>query len=317
MTDNADKIEITSKPPIKVPSQHTKKVPRPDEKGNLVEKTAVTEERIKELREKIKQELKIPEGEKLSPAAKEARKGGITPVLPHYDKALRHAAANIVRDKLKTAEISKLSKEKEETEAKAEMLEKIAMYDPRTGIRSEAWAIDELDRKIAEAKRTGRSLYVIQFDLDDFKNYNTRYGHPGGDRILNAIAFLRTRAEEPLARYGGDEFLHIVDEDLKDEDIPMIIARHRATIKKVSKPILEDMEKNPEHPDEGNPVAFTTLTFGIAKYSGNETAKELIGIANNAMLVAKRLGKDRACIAEKIGDKIVNRELPNLEYTEG
>lgn len=188
--------------------------------------------------------------------------------------------------------------------------EKIAMYDSRTGIRSEVWAIDELNRRMAKAKRTGRPLWVIYWDFDDFKNYNSRYGHDGGDRILDTVAYLRTREEEPIARLHGDEFIHIVDEEIKEEGILKVIARHQTIMKEKSRQVLEDLEKNPAHPAEGHPVEFTTLTFGVAKYGDEATAKELIITANHAMHKAKHLGKNRACVAERIDGNIAYRELP-------
>jgi diguanylate cyclase (GGDEF)-like protein len=91
-----------------------------------------------------------------------------------------------------------------------EQLAELSIRDPLTGAynrRYLAQAQQELERPTA-------TWGCIMVDLDDFKSVNDRFGHEEGDRVLQAFAhFLRRtgRAEDRLVRYGGDEFLVVID----------------------------------------------------------------------------------------------------------
>lgn len=85
----------------------------------------------------------------------------------------------------------------------------IATRDELTGVATRRALIDAAERTIAE----GQVIGVAILDLDDFKPINDTFGHLMGDRILRDIGALflrRTRANELVARYGGDEFVLLV-----------------------------------------------------------------------------------------------------------
>jgi len=85
-------------------------------------------------------------------------------------------------------------------------LQTLALTDELTGIPNRR----ALFRAATEMLARGRTLSVVLFDLDHFKEINDRFGHTEGDRILTQVAKLLksdTRAEDILGRYGGDEFL--------------------------------------------------------------------------------------------------------------
>lgn len=92
----------------------------------------------------------------------------------------------------------------------------LAMRDELTGVASRRTFFDEAERHLAEHRETG----VAILDLDAFKRVNDTFGHLTGDRILRDVGALflgRTRSQELLARYGGDEFvLLIADQPLED-----------------------------------------------------------------------------------------------------
>ena len=85
----------------------------------------------------------------------------------------------------------------------------LATRDELTGLFNRRVFFAEADRSLAE----GRTVNLIFFDLDEFKPINDTLGHLAGDRILRDIGSLflkRTRSEDLIARYGGDEFVMLV-----------------------------------------------------------------------------------------------------------
>jgi two-component system, cell cycle response regulator len=99
----------------------------------------------------------------------------------------------------------------------------LATCDELTGVFNRRFFISETERFLAE----GRTLSIVLFDLDGFKQVNDRLGHIAGDGVLRDIGalFLRsTRPEDLIARYGGDEFVMIVAL-LELEDVERMTAR--------------------------------------------------------------------------------------------
>ncbi len=88
-----------------------------------------------------------------------------------------------------------------------------ARTDPLTLLANRRAMDDELDRRLAELRRHGRTFSLIMADLDRFKGVNDAYGHPVGDQVLRevATALRRTmRDMDMVARYGGEEFAIIL-----------------------------------------------------------------------------------------------------------
>ncbi|HJW94192.1 MAG TPA: diguanylate cyclase [Thermoanaerobaculia bacterium] len=85
----------------------------------------------------------------------------------------------------------------------------LATRDELTGLLNRRFFFAEASRILAE----GRQVGLILFDLDEFKPVNDTFGHLAGDRILRDIGSLfirRTRGDDLVARYGGDEFVMLV-----------------------------------------------------------------------------------------------------------
>ncbi|HUP49671.1 MAG TPA: diguanylate cyclase [Thermoanaerobaculia bacterium] len=85
----------------------------------------------------------------------------------------------------------------------------LATHDELTGVFNRRLFFAEAERLLAE----GTAVGLIFFDLDDFKRVNDTFGHLAGDRLLRDIGSLflsRTRHEDLIARYGGDEFVMLV-----------------------------------------------------------------------------------------------------------
>ena len=99
----------------------------------------------------------------------------------------------------------------------------LAQRDELTGLFNRRHFFIEADRMLAE----GRIVNLVLFDLDNFKSINDTFGHQAGDRILHDIGAMflaRTRRDDLVARYGGDEFVMLVP-DLMPADIEPLAER--------------------------------------------------------------------------------------------
>lgn len=158
-----------------------------------------------------------------------------------------------------------------------------ALHDPLTGLYNRRYLEEALAQALARAAREGSPLSVVQFDIDEFKRINDRYGHATGDTVLRELSRrLRqhTRAEDTAARIGGDEFLVVMPS---------------AT--------LEDAEESAERWRrlvEGDSSSWTTegcpgitISAGVSSSVAEQTVEELLSLADKAMLEAKELGRNR------------------------
>lgn len=85
----------------------------------------------------------------------------------------------------------------------------IANHDQLTGVTTRRFFFEQAERRLGDKEDIG----VVLFDIDDFKLINDVYGHLMGDRVLKDIGALflrRTRSDDVIARYGGDEFVLLV-----------------------------------------------------------------------------------------------------------
>src|ERR1700704_6219377 len=144
-----------------------------------------------------------------------------------------------------------------EIEAKNKLLEEMAHTDPLTRMPNrraiEEWAA----RQLRGAARHGFALWVVEADLDSFKNINDSHGHDAGDQVLQKFAeVLRasTRASDISGRMGGDEFL-LVMTHLDEKGVRLTVDR------------LREQFASLEFFFGGKGVSVTA-SFGIAGFQG-------------------------------------------------
>ena len=103
--------------------------------------------------------------------------------------------------------------------SRTKQLEDLARRDPLTGLYNSGALRELLGRDLAHARRRGRPLSLIYFDLDGFKQVNDTQGHRAGDAVLTDVGEVLAatcRLEDIPCRYGGDEFCVVaVDADLE------------------------------------------------------------------------------------------------------
>jgi diguanylate cyclase (GGDEF)-like protein len=113
----------------------------------------------------------------------------------------------------------------------------LADLDALTGLHNRRYFHETLAREVSRAHRYGRSLALVVFDLDDFKEINDRIGHLAGDAVLAETASrVRevTRSADIACRVGGDEFAVVVPESGVDE-AQQLVARVQLAVS--SRPI--------------------------------------------------------------------------------
>ncbi|WP_265583993.1 diguanylate cyclase [Chitinimonas koreensis] len=90
-------------------------------------------------------------------------------------------------------------------------LQRLASHDGLTGLVNRRYFDEALALACRQAARRGEPLNLAMIDVDYFKQYNDRYGHPAGDEALRQVARLvqrhARRPDDVAARYGGEEFV--------------------------------------------------------------------------------------------------------------
>lgn len=159
--------------------------------------------------------------------------------------------------------------------------EHLATHDLLTGLPNRLLLKDRLDQALAHARRERRKLGVMFIDLDGFKRINDSLGHAAGDALIRAVAGrIRAgiRAEDTVARVGGDEFVVIGGGAQTVDDLIHIAENLIATL--------------------GRPFelcgrqTYVGCSIGISVYpEDGDTAQTLIEHADVAMYHAKEAGR--------------------------
>ncbi len=149
-----------------------------------------------------------------------------------------------------------------------------------------------LSNEIARAREAGMPLSLLMIDIDDFKNYNDRFGHVAGDFIIKEMAKIlieASRKKDYVCRYGGEEFAIILPQTTR-EDANHIAHRLREKVTQHNFP-------NQEH----QPRKVFTFSCGISTFPKDAIDKDnLIKNADSALYKAKKEGKDRIMMFEQI-----------------
>jgi|GEM_PF-383143 len=176
------------------------------------------------------------------------------------------------------AVFSDISSQKEDEEK----LERLAHFDPLTGLPNRVLFQDRLYTSLARAKRDKDILAVLFVDLDRFKQVNDTLGHRVGDLLLKEVSnrlLHSVREIDTVARLSGDEFTVILTDITTTEDIELIASR---IVKSVGAPYFF----------EGHEL-FVSASVGISVYpTDGETGADLLRHADVAMYHAKEIGRN-------------------------
>ena len=162
-------------------------------------------------------------------------------------------------------------------------LEAAARTDPLTGLLNRRALEESFDLELARATRGGFSVGVVMLDLDGFKAFNDKHGHPTGDKALQRLSRVlkhATRGIDHVARVGGEEFAVIAPES----DTAGTLA------------LAERLRRAVEIEFSGMNL---TASCGVASYPVNGTdQRSLVGAADQALYTAKARGRNHAAASD-------------------
>ena len=169
-----------------------------------------------------------------------------------------------------------------------------AITDGLTGLFNHRHFNEHLRYEVATARRYGQELSLMMIDVDDFKAFHDRFGHPQGDRLLAELAGLfiqGTRNDvDILARYGGDKFMVILPQARASGPEP-------TAARNVAERIAEAIRTHRFESAKGQRDVTMTVSIGVAGIGlGGYTHDELVSSADKALYLAKHQGKDRVSV---------------------
>lgn len=208
----------------------------------------------------------------------------------------RHYTLCVIRDiterKAAQDELERQTAELRRLHAELELL---AHHDGLTGLYNWRAFYEHTGQMLKTAHRRKENTTVLMLDLDYFKQVNDRFGHPEGDRVLQAVAAtLKATARENdiVARHGGEEFV-VAALGLSESESLMAAERLRAAIA-----AIENMK---------TPI---TTSIGVAtfapqthKYDASRVLAELLDQADQALYVAKNNGRNQVCHFNRLGSQ--------------
>jgi len=189
-----------------------------------------------------------------------------------------------------------------------EELNKLVIKDNLTSLYNRAYFFYRLNSEIQRAKRYNRSLSLLIMDMDNFKQFNDRYGHLVGDQLLRVVSStirsnIRYGAKKPSyeldipCRYGGDEFAIILPETTSVHATAVAERlRKEINVKCGHEMMAQIQAATGSHPME---VPDVTVSVGVASFPEHASITDaLVKAADDAMFVSKRSEKDKVVVSE-------------------
>ncbi|HCI52544.1 MAG TPA: hypothetical protein DE312_04400 [Gallionella sp.] len=180
-----------------------------------------------------------------------------------------------------------------------EEIRKLAFYDALTQLPNRRLLNDRLDQAMAGSRRSLRFGALMFVDLDNFKPLNDQYGHDTGDLLLIEVARRITRClreMDTVARFGGDEFVVLLNELDTEKEASVSQARHIA--EKIRSALAEPyLLKSHELLQLEH---HCSSSIGVVLFINHETRPDdILKWADMAMYQAKAAGRNRVIFFEK------------------
>ena len=161
-----------------------------------------------------------------------------------------------------------------------------ARTDALTGVGNRLRLLEDLKALEARAERYGHSYCVALCDVDQFKAYNDRYGHPAGDRVLREVATIlakQCRGGDAVYRYGGEEFAIVMPEQSP--------ASATVGIERIARAVRAAAIPHAENEGRG----ILTISAGVAcrRPHATNAGQDILDRADAALYRAKQAGRDR------------------------
>ena len=209
----------------------------------------------------------------------------ITPGAAPVGESQLAPLANLIATTLQAAETRK-------------QLNEMAWRDDLSGLYNRRSFEQSLDRLIQTAAEQRSQLTVLLFDIDDFKTYNDQYGDDTGDALIRELAELlrrSSRADDIVARYGGDEFIVI----FWDAEAPRVAgSKHPTEVITLAERFQHTIATHAFECLGAHAPGPVTISGGLSCYPWHGmTREELVRAADQALLGAKRNGKNKIALA--------------------
>jgi len=180
------------------------------------------------------------------------------------------------------------NQELQESNARVEVqnreLERLAHYDPLTGIMNRRAFMDRATVMFEKAMREGTHVACIMTDIDKFKLINDTYGHAVGDEVIQQVARVLSMGLRPadvLCRYGGEEFCIM----LPGLDPTQALAVGRRLCAKVEAQVGPGIRSQPD--------LRITASFGASEITfGAMSVKQMIEESDQALYASKQAGRN-------------------------
>jgi diguanylate cyclase (GGDEF)-like protein len=173
-----------------------------------------------------------------------------------------------------------------------EELQKIVVRDPLTNLYNRGFFDEALEKYVAMAHRSGRSICLMMVDVDFFKRVNDTYGHAEGDRVLQLIAaaiLSALRASDYVCRYGGEEFGILLPQT------------ELGQARVLAERIVAEVPRALSNGWRGAETMKITVTIGVAEYplEAADTA-ELVRGADRRLYAGKATGRNRVAASDRV-----------------
>ncbi|NVJ59632.1 MAG: diguanylate cyclase [Gammaproteobacteria bacterium] len=162
-----------------------------------------------------------------------------------------------------------------------------ARRDALTKLLNKQAFIEKVSDELGRAVRFKKPLCLLMIDLDHFKKINDTYGHVFGDEVLKSFAETFSkylREQDVLCRYGGEEFaLIMIETTLEEGD-------------KIANRLFDEVRNLSIFNKEAERYIHITCSGGLAQYHQNDSVKNFIKRADEALYRAKRAGRKQICL---------------------
>lgn len=176
-----------------------------------------------------------------------------------------------------------LEKQHRELQKLGQELRTSSITDPLTGAYNRRFFMEAVEKLLGAAKRHELPLSIVLIDFDRFKFINDTYGHPAGDKVLQAFTATckqALREQDIFARFGGEEFIIALPHT--DAAAAGILAER---LRKMVEAHAVDI---------GDQALHLTVTLGVSQYQASEESiADTIGRADQALYEGKHNGRNR------------------------
>lgn len=182
---------------------------------------------------------------------------------------------------------------RQELEVAMDNLNELVIRDCLTGLYNRRYFDEVVQRVLNQVSRDGNTVAFLMADLDYFKGYNDAYGHRAGDAVLNTFASVLAaqirRKTDHAFRYGGEEFALLMS------------PTNRETALRFAETIIAETEAL-KIPHKGSLFGVVTVSVGVALVAVDKmvSMQQLLDMADSALYEAKKKGRNRFVIHEKI-----------------